>query len=220
MSGWLSQFMLGRPGSEYLFDANPDTIDITEQAVAARGKNLAGDLKKSVIKASAPSIRINSREMTPEQRDLFSSLARVSDTFLSFQSRDDWKVFDELVTIIDATHVKLANTSSTRLSKALVELGLASIITIVTPFAYSASGAYGSGAFGAGAFGGGAFDPGAVTYDDLTRIIEMTNPVDVDAALFVSYTYTGWLVDMRQCASRANGPYAGIFTFDTELLGA
>lgn len=223
MSGWLTQFLLGRPGNEYLFDINynPEMLDISEMPLAVLQKNLAGDSKKSVIKASIPTIKISAKEMTPAQRNTFSSLARISDTFLSFQTRDDWQVTDELVTIIDATHVQIANTSATRLSKALVQLGKSSTIAIQTPFNYSAGGgAYGAGAYGAGAYGVGTFDPGAITYDDLTRIITMANPMDTTAALFVSYVYTGWLVDMKVMNAKGSGPFAGTFSYDIQLDGA
>ncbi len=217
---WLTQFKLGRPGNEYDFDVNPEAMEIQEQAVVSLQSNLAGDLKKSVFKASAPLIRVNSSYLTLAQRNQFASLVGVSDTFLSFLTRDDWEVVNELATIIDATHIKIANSSATRLSKLLVELGGSSIITIETPFNTASGGAYGDGAFGAGPYGGGTFDPGVVTYDDATRIITMTNPVDPDAALYVSYLYTGWLVNLQNLGARAQGGWLDRFEYDFSLEGA
>src|SRR5260221_10877423 len=131
---WLSQFLLGRPLNEILFDVNPAAMDITESPIVVLHRNLAGDLKKSYLKVSAPTIKVNSTFLTKAQRDQFASLVGVADTFLSFQTRDDWQVVNELVTVVDSLHVKLANSSATRLSAALVQLGGSSIITIQTPF--------------------------------------------------------------------------------------
>ncbi len=219
---WLSSFLLGRPGMEITFTLPPEAIDILEAPVASVQRNLAGDLKKSVIKASAPTIRINSRILSPSQRNQLSSLARIQDTFLSFQCRDDWQVYQELVTVIDSTHFKLANASALRLSALLVELGGDSIITIQTPFSSIAGGeAYGGGPFGGGAYGGGSYDPGAVTYDDATRIITATNALaDLNAAVYVSYLYKGWLVNMKQFSAKSGGAHADIFSYDVELNGA
>lgn len=221
MAGWLSNFLLGRPGAEIAFTLNPESIEIVEAPVASVQRNLAGDLRKRVVKASAPTIRISSKRLSPAQRNQISSLARIQDTFLCFKTRDDWEVYQELVTIVDATHLKLANTSSTRLSALLVALGGSSIITIETPFAGGSAGAYTDGEFGAGAYGGAPFDPGAITYDDATRIITMANALsDLEQAIFVSYTYTGWLVNLKQVSARSSGANADIFQYDIELNGA
>ena len=218
---WLSPFLLGRPGAEIQLDLPPEAIEVQEMPIASVQKNLAGDLKKSVIKASAPTIRINSRRLSPTQRNQLASLAGIRDTFLSFQTRDDWQVFQELVTVIDATHVQIANTSATRLSALLVALGGSSIITVQPVFGLAfGGGAYGAGAYGA-AFSGGDFDPGDVSYDDATRIITIENPIDdLESAIFVSYNYKGWLVNMRQMNAKSGGSFADIFSYDIELNGA
>lgn len=219
---WLSPFLLGRPGGEIAFELPPEAIEVQEMPIASVQKNLAGDLKKSVIKASAPTIRINSKRLSPAQRNQFASMAAIRDTFLSFQTRDDWQVYQELVTIIDSTHVRIANTSATRLSAILVALGGDSIITIDadTIGIGFGGGAYGSGPYGGG-FGGGIFDPGEVTYDDATRIVTFENAIeDLESAIYLTYTYTGWLVNMRQFNSKAGGSFADIFQYDIELNGA
>lgn len=219
---WLSQFLLGRPGAEYLFEVNPAAMDIEEVGVVIRQANIAGDLKKSTIKASAPIIRVNSNYLTLAQRNKFASLVSVSDTFLSFQTRDDWQQTDERVTIIDATHLRLQNSSATRLSAVLVGLGLPSVITIQTPFNIGFAGTgFGDGGFGFGGFDGAPFDPGAITYDDVTRIITMSNPLaDLSRLVFVTYTYKGWLVDMERLGHKAQGGWLDRFTYDFQLMGA
>lgn len=219
--GW-STFLLGRPGAEIEFDKPPESINIQEMPIASLQRNLAGDLRKSVIRASAPVIQINSKLLSPLQRNQLASLACIQDSFLSFQTRDDWQVYQELATIIDANHLRIANTSATRLSTALVRLGSSSIITIQTPFYQTDfGGAYGTGPYGAGAFGIGSWSPGAVTYDDITRTITLENAIpDLNSAIYVSYSYKGWLVNMKQMNAKSNGAFADIFQYDIELTGA
>ena len=223
---WKAQFLLGRPGAEYLFDINPAALNLSDEGVVVMHENIAGDLKQSVRKISRPVIQISSTYLTLAQRNQFASLVGIADTFLSFQIRDDLQVTDELVTIIDATHVQIANSSATRLSAYLVALGLSSTITIVTPFKVSATNlpAWGSGDWGAGTWdvlgGGGTFDPGAVTYDDATRIITLTNPItDLTVALYVTYTYTGWLMKMTKMSHKSLGGWLDRFPYDFELQG-
>lgn len=222
---WFSQFLLGRPGIEYSFDINPEAMHVVEAGVVVRQRNLAGDLKKSVLKASAPTIRINSSYLTLQQRNQFNSLVGISDSFLSFQTRDDWEVTDELVTNLTSTTLQLANSSATRLSAILTSLGYSSTITIETPFKLgtSAGQLYGSGNYGEGGYGSSqeSFDPGTVTYDDATRIITITNPiVDLAQPVLVSYLYTGWLVDMQQFEHVAQGGWVDRFQYDFQLVGA
>lgn len=219
---WLASFLLGRPGNEYSFEINPEGIDIDPQNVEVLQRNLAGDMKQSVMKVNVPQIRISSSFLSKLQRDQFASLAGVADTFLSFQTRDDWKTMDELVTVIDTTHVQLANSSATRLSKALVQLGASSIITIVTPFTIGSGAGWGAGTWGGGLWGSpGGFDPGVVTYNDLTRVVTMQNPLaSLDLSVYVSYTYTGWLVKMTGFPHRGQGGWIDRFTYDVQLNGA
>lgn len=222
---WLSQFILGRPGSEYTFDVNPEAMQISIENIEAIQYNLAGDMKQSILKVRVPTIKINSSYLTFAQRNQFDSLVGVADTFLSFQTRDDWEVTDESVSIVDSTHVKLANCSATRLSAALVALGFDSIITIETPFKVGLGGGtlFGSDGFGDGGFGSAPedFDPGTVTYDDATRIITFTNPLtDLATPVLVSYMYTGWLVKLKSFGHSAQGGWGDRFKYDFQLTGA
>ena len=222
---WLPQFLLGRPGLEYTFDANPNAMQIDEGGIIVRQRNLAGDLSKAVLKKSAPIIRINSNYLLFPQRNQFASLVGISDTLLSFQTRDDWEVVDELVTIIDLTHVKIANTSATRLSKVMVALGYPSVITIKSPwkFGVTSGSMYGEGGYGEGGYGstGESFDPGTITYDDATRIITFTNPLpDFFENVLVSYLYKGWLVDIDVLGHKVQGGWLDRFQYDFQLIGA
>ncbi len=57
---WLSQFKLGRPGFELDFELNPSAMDIDSGPVDVHQTNVAGDLKRSILKVSRPIIRLNS----------------------------------------------------------------------------------------------------------------------------------------------------------------
>lgn len=224
---WISQFLLGRPGLEKVFDVNPEALQIQESGVIVRQRNLAGDLSKAVLKTSAPIIRLNSSYLTLAQRNQFSSLVGISDQLLSFKTRDDWEVVDELVTLLTPTTLKISNSSATRLSKVLTSLGYDSVITIETPFKLGISAGslwgeppmdLGEGGFGSG---GEPFDPGAVTYDDATRIVTFTNPItDPSQQVLVSYLYKGWLVDVDAFNHNAQGGWLDRFTYDFQLVGA
>jgi len=221
---WIS-FLLGRPGLEYTFDVNPMAMDLSIANIEALQYNLAGDLKQSIIKVRVPTIKVSSNYLTLLQRNQFDSLVGVPDTFLSFQTRNDWEVVDELVTVLSTTSIKLSNNSATRLSKILVDLGFASIITIETPWklGVNAGSLYGEGGYGDGGYGssGEPFDPGTVTYDDVTRIATFTNPLaDITTPLLVSYLYTGWLVKLKNFSHKVQGGWLDRFQYDFELTGA
>jgi hypothetical protein len=169
-------------------------------------------------------IKIKSSYLSMAQRNQFASLAGVSDSFLSFICRNDWQVVNDLASIIDLNHLQLSNNSALKLSQAYVQLGMASQISIQTPFYTGGSTPYGLGTFGGGAFGGGSggtFDPGAVSYADATRIITLTNPLPSSSmSVYVSYTYTGWLVEMESMSHMAQGGWLDRFTYDISLVGA
>jgi len=222
---WLSPFILGRPGQEIEFDINPMAMTIQEQPVIVLQRNLAGDLKKSLMKRSAPAIQINANYLTKAQRDQFASLVGIADSFLSFQTRDDWQVVDELAQVLTSTTVKIGNSSATRLSSLLVSLGLPSQITISTPFDLLAGGGvgFGLGGFGEGGFGSWpeTFDPGTITYDDATRVISFTNPLsDLTQPVFVTYTYKGWLVHMDVLGHTMQAGWLDRFQYSFQLIGA
>ncbi len=217
---WLAQFLLGRPGQEYSFEINPEGMQIQEGGLSVIQRNLSGDLKKSTLKVSVPTIKINSSFLSLAQRNQFVSLVGVSDTFLSFQTRDDWQQVNDYATVIDTLHLQLQNSSALRLSKVLVAAGYPSIITINT-VSVNLSQDYGIGGFGGGGYGVGDFDPGAISYNDATYIITMSNPIpDVSNLIYVTYTYTGWLVNLENLGHAAQGGWVDRFTYDFQLTGA
>ena len=178
----------------------PEGMSISPSPIKSLQRNIAGDYKKSVLKTDCPKIKINSSFLTLPQRNQFASLMGVSDTFLSFICRNDWQQVNDLGSIIDVNHIQLNNNSALKLSQTYVLNGLASVITITTPFTIAVNPAYGLGPYGAGPYGIGSggytFDPGAITYNDLTMIITTTNPLpSLNLSVFITYTYPGWLVE-------------------------
>lgn len=219
---WTS-FLLGRPGQEYTFEVPPSAMSIDPNAITSVQRNLGGGLRKATISPMAPLIKVNSNFLSLTQRNQFASLLGVADTFLSFQCRDDWQQVNELVSVIDSTHFLLTQNSALRLSQALVQLGFASIITINGIQVTGANGGgWGQGAYGSFPWGfNPGFDPGAITYNDLTFTVTITNPIpDVTAAIYFTYTYTGWLVDMQKLNTKYQGGWLDRATYDFELIGA
>lgn len=334
--GWTS-FLLGRPGSELKFEVSPEAMSVDYDDVKVLQTNLAGDLKKSVLKVECPTIQIKSSYLSLLQRNQFAALRHVTDTFLSFQCRDDFQVYYESAYIIDSTHIQLANTSATRLSAALAALSKPSIITVQTPFYtvlpapsnvivitagindaidwtnsvptnYScvippgnytpatiatavatamnsvgdpdtyhcdvvggkldiykvgsgfnynlkwATGPHNTTNAGVtlgwthadtGLSGnpgphlydqfapnvpvisfavmsaGTTFNPGTVTYADATGIITLSNALaSITAPIYVSYVYTGWLVEMTKITPQNKGGWVDRSTYDIQLRGA
>ena len=220
---WLSSFLLGRPGYEVDFELNPSGMQIDDGPLAVLHRNLAGDLKKSVLKTSAPIIRINSNYLTLTQRNQFASFAGIADTFLSFQTRDDWQMISERNLPTDTSHVTIQNNSATRLSQALVEAGFTGIITIdsVSTVPNAVAGPlFGGGGFGDAGFSGPDYFEGG-SYDDLTRVVTLgTSLPDASQFVYVSYTYTGWLVNMERLSHSILGGWVDRFQYDFQLTGA
>ena len=204
---WLNQFLLGRPGFEYAFDINPEALDIVEQPIDVITRNVAGHLKRSIIKTSAVSIKLSSSFLLKTQRDQFASLAGISDTFLSFKTRDDWKMLFERNLPVDANTVLVQQTSATKLSQALVAAGAAASITIDGVFLNPAG-------TGTNYFTGGSYNSANFTITLGTTLPTSTAPV------FVNYTYTGWLVMMKSLNHKIQGGWVDRFQYDFELTGA
>ena len=221
---WLSNFLLGYPGSEYSFEINPEAMSIDEIPIAVLHRTLNGDLKKSVLKTSAPIIRINSSYLSLAQRNQFASLAGVDNTFLSFQVRDDLAVIAERDLSTDTTHVTIRNTSATRLSTYLVQNGYAGDITITSvadgPNIGSSSG-YGLGGYGSGFYSPTEYYTAGSSYNDLTRVITLASPLpSAQMYVYVSYTYKGWLVNMDKLSHSIQGGWVDRFQYDFQLTGA
>ena len=205
---WLSQFSLGRPGYEYSFDINPEGMSIEDGAIAIRQRNLAGDVKKSVLKVYAPTIKINSSYLAIGQRNQFSTLANISDTFLSFLTRDDWQVILERNISTDTTHVTLPNSSITKLDKIFDAIGANPNITNVNSVTTTADGS------GTNYANGGSFDR-------TNSIVHLGSALaGANTVVYVTYTYKGWLVDMEKLVHAIQGGWVDRFQYDFQLVGA
>ena len=203
---WLT-FKLGRPGAEVEFTVNPAGMDVDESPIAGRRRNIAGDLKKSVVKSSAPTVRINSNYLSLTQRNQFASMAGYNDTLLSFMVRDDLQIVLEKNLPTDVNTVVVQNNSATRLAAALVAAGAAGSITVTGVFTTTDGS-------GTNYFTGGS-------YAEATRTITLGTPLaDAAVPVYVTYTYKGWLVDMERITTRSEGGWVDRFTYDFSLVGA
>jgi hypothetical protein len=219
--GWQT-FKLGRPGYEFNFDLNPEAMAIEDSPVAVLQRNLAGDLKKSVLKTSVPIVKLNSNYLLLPQRNQFASLAGIADTFLSFITRDDWQIVAEKNTPSTLTTVKLQNNSMTKLSAALVAAGFPGTITVTSVSQVpnvTAGPVFGGGGFGEGGFSGPDFFTGG-GYDDLTRTVTLGTTLPSLNPVYITYTYTGWMVNMEKLSHAIRGGWVDRFTYDFQLTGA
>lgn len=205
---WLTNFLLGRPGYEYAFSVNPGTVDIDEAPIAAVNRLLNGDLKKGILKASAPSIRIASNFLPLAERDKLASVMGLTDTLLSFQVRDDWTRYLEYNLSATTTTVQLQNSSMARLDAALTGLGKSALIQILGVFANPD----GSGT--------NYYSVGS-TYSGSNRTVTVATAFpSANTGVYVSYTYKGWLVDMTKNTSKAQAGFVDTFGYDIQLDGA
>jgi len=203
---WTS-FLLGAPGYEFTFEVPPEAMSIDVGDVKVLQPNLAGDLKKSVIKTGVPKIQLKSSYLSITQLNQFYSLRQMVNNFLSFKCRNDFSVFDQ-VTVLSTTSVQLNNNSATRLSATLVAAGFSSQINVAGTFYYGPRSS------------DTPFTPGATVYTDSTRIITFANTLPSPSFLFVPYTYSGWLVEMTKFTPANKGGWVDRSTYDIELTGA
>lgn len=229
MSGWLStangattNFLLGRPGYEYEFEVNPEAISIEDASINVKQRMLDGTMRKSILNPSMPSIKISSKYLSIAQRNQLSSLTMIDDTFLSFQCRDDFQVRALRITPASLSTLILPKMSSLRLSKVLVDGGFSSIITIESvtevPDPEDAS-LYDEGEYGGGGYAGVEHYAGG-SYDDSTYTITLGTPLTSLNAVYVNFTYKGWLVDAEKLSTQSSGNNIDWFSFDFQLTSA
>lgn len=202
---FLSPFLLGRPGYELSFDVNPEAMDIEEAQIAAFDRTLAGVGKKWVFATYIPTIKVNSSWFPIATRNQFVSLLSVADTFLSFQTRDDWQMQLEQNASTSATTVPVQVNSATRLGNALVAAGFASTIIINGVFDNPAG-------TGTNYFTGGS-------YSDANYTITLGSPLAVQGFVYVTYTYKGWFVDLQKISSKFAGGKSDLGSYDYQLVG-
>ena len=202
---WIN-FKLGRPGAELTFALNPAAFSVQDANIVVRQRNIEGDLKKSIVKQSVPSISLSSNNFTKAERDAFVSLLNIDDTMLSFQTRDDWQMLKEKNIATSTTLVSIKNSSITQLDAALIAAGADGQVTI--------NGVYDNPAgTGTNYYSGGS-------YAGATRVITLGTPTVAGTALYVDYTFKGWLVDIEALNYSAEGGWVDRFNYDFQLIGA
>jgi hypothetical protein len=206
--GWIT-FKLGRPGSEYEFTApgNPAAISIDEQNVRVLHTNIEGDLRKSTLKLYVPTIRINSSYLPFSDRNIIASMLNMTDTFLSFRARDDYKIVNERAIPTSTTSVLIANSSILLLDQALVAAGASGHIVPISVYNNVAG-------TGTNYYTGGSYAPA-------TGTITLGTPVaDASLPVYVTYTYEGWLVEMDSMSDSGRGGRVDLHDYDIVLRGA
>jgi hypothetical protein len=219
---WLTNFLIGRPGYEYSMSVPPEAISIEDMSINVKQRMLDGTMKKSIINPSMPNIKLSSKYLTVAQRNQLSSLTMIDDTFLSFQTRDDWQVISLKVLSASTTQVILPKMSCTRLSKLLVDGGFSSTITIETvnetPNPADMN-TYDSGGYGEGGYAGSEHYTGG-SYDDSNYTINLGVPLGQVQYVYVTFTYKGWLVEAEKLSHNTNGNNVDWFGYDFQLTSA
>ena len=197
---FLSQFLLGRPGAELVFNINPNQLQVEKSQICAKNRVLSGRLKKWVFRTEFPTIQLSGTFFTMDQQDQMSSLLSVTDTLLSFKVRDAFTIYGEqnFPANVGAT-VQIQENSATLLSAALVAAGAAGSIAIV-------------GVWDNAALTGTNYYTGG-SYADATRTITLGTPLPTALACYVTYQYSGWLVSMEKMNFLAQGGWVDVSTY-------
>lgn len=202
---WISSFYLGRPGYETAFDLNPATLRIENAQITAKNRVLSGHMRKWVFRTEFPTITLDGTFFTMAQKDLMESMLTISDTFLSFRVTDGFTRTGEInYPDNSGTTVTIQENSATLLSAAMVAAGAAPTVTI-------------SGVFDNVALTGANYWTGG-SYADATRTITLGTPVLSSIAVYVTYQYTGWLVNMDRLNWSAQGGFVDVTKYSGWIL--
>jgi len=205
-----TQFLLGRPGFEIAFDVNPDSFDPVFERVGSDNYTLNGDLKERVIRAFRPTVTLKSNWFPKAQLDAISSLLTISDTFLSFITRNDWNILCEPNIALTTNTVQIQQSSMTKLSAIYAAGGYGTTPTYGT---ISITGVYANpNGSGTNYYTGGS-------YADSSRTITLGSSLPGVQQVYVSYTYPGWLVRLKQMKALITGGRVDLFTYDYMLDG-
>jgi len=211
---WVNQFLLGRPTLEALFDASPNKISIERAQIAAVNRTISGRRKKLVFRTDFPTIKLDSNWFSVADANIMGSLLTVTDTVLSFQPRGgDLQTPLEINYPTSATTVNLQENSATILSAALVAAGGASQITINGVWtSYTIVAGVPTGA-GTNYYTGGS-------YNDASYGITLGTSLASQAAVFCTYSYSGWAVQMEKLPAMFEGGRVDLGSYSGwELVG-
>lgn len=135
---WRSQFKLGRPNLESLFEINPSTLDWTMQRLADETRGLDGSLNVVTVSRDRPEIRMEGNYVTDRMVNMLRSLAMIDDTPLVFEPSENilaaapgFEVWQERITPVSTTAIRIPRNSYTRGSLLRVAGGGSSMLTPV-----------------------------------------------------------------------------------------
>jgi hypothetical protein len=214
---WVS-FLLGRPGLEYTLSANPDSFDPGPARVSYDNYTLSGALRERVVRTMRPTVKMKSNWFPKADYDNLTSLLAVTDTFLSFITRNDWNVNFEPNIAPNTTTVQINESSASLLSAIYAAGGYGSTPTLGT---ITINGVWNTLALVGGVLtGSGTNYYTGGSYADSTRTITLGTALPQAQQVYVSYTYPGWLCRLKQIAAPIEGGRIDLFTYDLQLDGA
>lgn len=85
---WRTQFKLGRPGAEALFEINPSALQWNMQPLADRARGGDGTLNKTTSSRDRPNVRLTGNYVTADLANKLRSIAMIDDTPLVFEVTD------------------------------------------------------------------------------------------------------------------------------------
>lgn len=211
---WINPFLLGRPTLENSFDVSPDKLEPQFGKLFSHQRTLSGALKERIFTRFMPTVQLSTVWFPKTQLDHFTSLLNITDTFLSFKCRDDWKIEYAPYIPTTTTTVTLEPNAITRLSAALVAAGGASCITITgvwNALSSSSGNPVGSGT---------NYYTGGGTYADATGVATLHTTLPNLNQVYVSFTYTGWLVSLQEIKAPITGGRVDLFNYNFSLVPA
>lgn len=215
---WLTNFLLGRPGFEYAFSANPDSLDFNPMRVSSDTYTLSGRLKERVLRTSRPSITLKSSWFPKTDLDNFQSLLSITDTQLSFIPRTaDWNTYLEPNIMTSTTTVNIQESSASILSAYYAAGGL-------TP---ANSGVPYTSTYGTITINGVYTNPAGIgfnyytggSYADATNTVTLGTAYGAGGQVYVNYSYPGWMVRLKAIKAPITGGRVDLFSYDFQLDG-
>ena len=212
---WVNQFLLGLPTNEFAFDVGPQKLNINFARMSSDQRTLSGALRERVIRPMCPTVKMNSSWFPKSQLDLLVSLLSMSNTnqFLSFITRTDWNQLFEVDVAPNTTTVQIQESPASLLSAALVAASGSSIITVTGVWTALTGG--GAGLTPVAGSGTNYWTGGS--YADATRTINLGNQLSAAGTVYVSYSYTGWLVRLKEIQAPIAGGLVDLFGYDMQL---
>lgn len=203
---WLDNILFGPVENAIELEVNPMAMSFDFGLIKLTQRNLLGDLKKSIIKNTVPLVRINANYLTIEQLNIFNGFLGYPSGFFAFITRDDWSMTLQKTMSTSVSTVPIPQSSITKLDAARVALGAGGLITPTGVFENA-------GGTGTNFYTSGAYD------DDTQTIILGSNLSSSVREVWITYTYTGWLVDIDKISASIQAGWLDRFSYDFVLTG-